>query len=237
MEPEVLVLQHAAPEHLGTIEPRLRAAGLRPSYIRPYAGEPLPDDPTGAAGLVVLGGPMGVYQQETHPHLAAEMRLIEQALKRELPVLGICLGAQLLAAVLGSQVAPGPRKEIGWHPVTLSPAAASDQLFSGAPRSFDGFHWHGDVFTLPEGAIPLGRSPMTELQAFRYGATAWGVLFHLEVTEQMVHDMVATFAEELGTAGLTPAIVLRDLAARIAGLQIVAAGVFDRWIDMVRAAE
>lgn len=231
---EVLVLQHAVPEHLGNIEPRLRAAGLRPIYVRLHAGEPLPEGPLRAAGVIVLGGPMGVYQQQAHPHLAAEMRLIEKALGQGLPVLGICLGAQLLAATLGSQVRPGPRKEIGWHPVTLSDAAASDRLFQRAPRSFMAFHWHGDIFTLPEGATPLARSRMTDLQAFARGDSAWGLLFHLEVTEAMVQDMVATFVDELTGAGLEPAAVLEDLGRQISGLKIVADAVFDGWLEVVR---
>ena len=109
--------------------------------------------------MIVMGGPMGVYEHSKYPFLLDELRLIEAALKTQLPVIGICLGSQFLAATLGVNVRPGSRQEIGWYPVHLELAAPADTLFTDAPTRFEGFHWHGDIFDLPDGAIRLARTP------------------------------------------------------------------------------
>jgi GMP synthase (glutamine-hydrolysing) len=126
-----------------------------------------------AAGLIVMGGPMGVYEEARFPFLRRERNLIERALADRVPVLGICLGSQLLASALGAPVRKGLRKEIGWHPVYLEDAAGDDPLFRETPVEFDAFHWHGDVFDLPTGAVRLAHSSLTEYQAFRYGENAY----------------------------------------------------------------
>lgn len=226
--PEVLVLQHAAPETLGTIADSLAGHDLAPRYIRTFAGEPVPEDPEASSGLILMGGPMGVYEQDRYPFLRAEMRVIEQALKSGKPVLGVCLGSQLIAAALGAPVRKGLRKEIGWHPVRLTSQAASDPLFSAVPREFTGFHWHGDVFDLPAGADWLASSDLTEFQAFRY-KSAWGLLFHLEVREPLIAGMVDVFAGELAEAGVDGAGILNATAANLPGLRVVSATVFDAW--------
>ncbi|MGH9612131.1 MAG: type 1 glutamine amidotransferase, partial [Bryobacteraceae bacterium] len=225
---EILVLQHAAPETLGTIADSLAKHDLAPHYIRTFDGEPVPEDPGASSGLILMGGPMGVYEQDRHPFLGTEMRLIEQALKSGKPVLGVCLGSQLIAAALGASVRKGMRKEIGWHPVRLTAQAASDPLFGAVPREFTGFHWHGDVFDLPTGADWLASSDLTEFQAFRCDS-AWGLLFHLEVQEPLIAGMVDTFAGELAEADVNGAEILNATAANLPGLSAVAATVFDAW--------
>jgi GMP synthase (glutamine-hydrolysing) len=150
--------------------------GLDVRTAKPLAGQPLP--PHGeVAGAVVMGGPMHVDEVERHPGLGDEREWLAEALDRELPILGICLGAQLLARALGAEVRQGERPELGYAPIeVLDP----DDLLAGplAP-STSVLHWHGDVFELPDGAIHLARSAQTEVQAFRQG-NAWGVLFHPE---------------------------------------------------------
>ncbi len=133
---EISVLQHSPCENLGGIGPVLQNHGLAPRYLRTHLGEPVPTGMDEAAALLLLGGPMGVYDRARYPFLGDEMRLIEQALKLERPVLGICLGSQLLAAVLGAEVKPGPAKEIGWYPVQLHDNSRSDRLWSDAPSEF-----------------------------------------------------------------------------------------------------
>ena len=225
---EILVLQHAEPETLGAIADSLAGHDLAPRYIRTFAGEPVPENLGASSGLILMGGPMGVYEQDRYPSLRAEMRLIEQTLKSGKPVLGVCLGSQLIAAALGAQVRKGPRKEIGWHPVHVTTQAASDPLFGAVPRAFTGFHWHGDVFDLPAGADWLASSALTEFQAFRYDF-AWGLLFHLEVQEPLIAGMVGAFPDELAEAGVDGAGILEAAGANLPGLREVADIVFEAW--------
>jgi GMP synthase (glutamine-hydrolysing) len=197
----VLVVQHVACETLGTIEHALRAQRLTHRYVRIHEGDPIPSRANDSCGLIVLGGPMSVYESDRLPHLAQEMRLIESALADHRPVLGVCLGSQLLAQVLGSKVSAGPCKEIGWHRVRLNEPGQRDALWAGAPAEFHGFHWHGDVFDVPPGCESLASSDQTACQAFRSGTSAYGVLFHMEVTESLLDGMAASFPDELAHAG------------------------------------
>src|SRR5581483_10588698 len=127
----------------------------------------------------------------------------------EKPVLGVCLGSQLLAAALGSNVRPSGRQEIGWYQVALSVEPKDDSLFSDAPPMFQAFHWHGDIFDLPAGAVPLASSRMTPLQAFRYGNNAYGLLFHMEVTPEIAGSMVKGFSDELAREGIDPQTIIQ----------------------------
>ncbi|HZE97477.1 MAG TPA: type 1 glutamine amidotransferase [Planctomycetota bacterium] len=231
---DVIVLQHAAPEGPGAIGDALKRLGVGMKTVRLDEGAPVPASMAGAAGLVVMGGPMSVYEADTVPHLLPELRLIEEALDAELPILGVCLGSQLLAGALGARVYSSGRKEIGWHEVRLGEAARSDGLWRGVDERFTGFHWHGDVFDLPKGATPLAASAMTPLQAFRAGTNAYGLLFHLEVTEPQVRDMVRTFEGELATAKIPGAPIVEGLATHLKPLQRIGVHVFDRWAALLQ---
>jgi GMP synthase (glutamine-hydrolysing) len=179
---------------------------------------------------------MGVYERDRFPYLKDELRLIEQALRDERPLVGVCLGSQLLAHALGAGVRPGLAKEIGWRGLTLHEPAATDPLLSGAPRSFTAFHWHGDVFDLPAGAVELARSEQTPCQGFRYGPNAWGLLFHIEVTGSMVEAMVQAFPHELAEARLSGGEILADAARHLPTLERVATGAFSRWAELLSAS-
>jgi GMP synthase (glutamine-hydrolysing) len=198
-----------------------------------FAGEPVPEGVGDAAGVVLMGGPASVYEQDRYPFLRDELRLLEDALRHGTPILGVCLGSQLLAAALGAPVRPGAAPELGWHAVTLEDAAASDRLFTGLPRSFVAFHWHGDVFDLPAGATWLARSEQTLHQAFRYGENAYGLLFHLEVTEELVGAMLRAFPEDVHRAGADPAAVMADARRHLPALRPLAFTVFGRWADLL----
>jgi GMP synthase (glutamine-hydrolysing) len=230
----VVVLQHAAVEGPGLVARAVETRGLALRYVRPFAGETVPsqlgDD---AVGLVVMGGPMSVYDADRLPHLRAEMRLIEKAVAAGLPVLGICLGSQLLAAALGANVVKGPRKEIGWNPVTLTQDALADPVFKGLESSFVVFHWHGDIFSLPRGATLLARSALTEHQAFRYGNSVYGVLFHLEVTREIVEAMATEFASELAEVGETPQSLLSASDEHLPPLAERGGNAFAVWADLL----
>jgi GMP synthase (glutamine-hydrolysing) len=230
---KIWVLQHTEGETLGTIADALEAQALAWQYVRVFEGKPVPAEMGNASGLVVMGGPMGVYEQDRYPHLRDELRLIESALKNNKPVLGVCLGSQLLAAALGAAVSKGPRKEVGWYPVRMSEAAAADRLWSGAPREFMALHWHGDVFELPSGAVNLASSELTAHQAFRYGESAYGTLFHLEMTGEMVAGMAAEFGDELREAGGDPESLAAQSAANCGKLEAIGEMVFNRWARLV----
>jgi GMP synthase (glutamine-hydrolysing) len=232
--PFAMVIQHVAPEHAGGIGAALQRRGVGTRPVRIDEGQPVPSDLGGASALIVLGGPMGVYEADRYGHLRAEMRLIELALASELPILGICLGSQLLGSVLGATVRPGRAKEIGWHQVQLTSAASHDRVFGDAPRTFEAFHWHGDVFDLPPGSVRLASSESTPIQAFNY-QSAYGLLFHLEVTATMVRDMVAAFADELTATGGSARGILHDLDTKAQRLGAVGTQIFDRFARLVSA--
>ncbi len=226
---KIWVLQHHPAENLGLIAEALESAALAWQYVRVFDGQAPPADMKGAGGLVVMGGAEAVYQLDRYPYLRAEMALIENALKAGKPVLGVCLGSQLLAAVLGAEVRRGAQKEIGWYPVRLRPQAADDRLFAGLPSEFMACHWHGDVFDLPAGAVPLASSELTELQAFRYGDKAWGLLFHAEMTEQIVAALVRENAEGLKRVGIDGAAILAGAPEHLPRLGEIAETLFGRW--------
>jgi GMP synthase (glutamine-hydrolysing) len=229
----VIALQHVACEKPGLIGDALARVGVAVDLVRTFAGEPVPPDLGDAAGLLVMGGPMSVYEADRLPHLRAELALLERALAAGVPILGVCLGSQLLAAALGARVAPGPRKEIGWFPVSLTDEAASDPLWHGLPRELVGYHWHGDRFDLPRGAVALASSALTPVQAFRHGEHAYGILFHMEVNATIVADMVATFAGELAAERLDGAAIVREAATRLDDLGEIARTVYDRFAAAV----
>lgn len=229
----VLVLQHTNCETLGTIAYALESAHIFPQYVRPFEGQPIPKGIGDAAGLIVLGGPMGVYDHPRYPFLLDEMHLIERACQEENPVLGVCLGSQLLAAALGATVTKGGGKEIGWHTVTLTKSAASDPLWAGTEPSFTAYHWHGDIFELPRGAVSLASSALTECQGFRFAQNAYGFLFHMEVTVEIVQEMVRIFNDELIEAKVNDNCIVGKMGEHLPSLQRIGEPVFQRWTNLV----
>lgn len=230
----VWVIQHIQCETLGTIADALRAGGISAECIRTFAGQPVPKEMREAAGLIIMGGPVGVYEQGRYPFLRQEIRLIEQALQEEKPILGVCLGSQLLATALGAAVTRGEKKEIGWHPVTLTKSAMTDPLWAGVEPSFIAYHWHGDVFEPPRGTVPLASSGLTACQAFRYGHNAYGFLFHMEVTEGIIKEMVKTFADELQKAGIDGREIVEKERDYLPRLQKIGGLVFQRWASLLK---
>src|ERR1700742_1861325 len=233
----VYVLQHIDTEPLGTIGEAIAARGFEAEYVHGYEGEAIPKSLDDAAGVVVMGGPMGVYEQNEFPFLRDELRLIESALRDEKPVLGICLGSQLLAAALGAEVRKGGHKEIGWFPVSLTDAGRHDRLFEGVGQSFTAYVWHGDVFDLPSGAERLASSEQTTDQAFRFGKNAYGLLFHLEVTPQIITDMMTAFADELAEEKLDGQQIISQMPDHLPALESIGATVFKRWAALLKTSD
>jgi GMP synthase (glutamine-hydrolysing) len=200
---KLLVFQHSAREPLGLLDPMLRQHGFRIRYLNFSRQPDVAVDVSRYNGLIVLGGPMNVDQADRFPHLTTEIAAIQEALRREIPVLGICLGAQLLAAALGANVRPHSVREIGWYRLHPTAAAEQDRLC----RHFDGgqhvFQWHAYTFDLPPGAVHLASTPTCPNQAFRYGDRAYGFQFHLEADQTLIHRWleVPEYRAEVEAAG------------------------------------
>jgi GMP synthase (glutamine-hydrolysing) len=190
---KILVFQHVASEPLGHLDPILRRAGSRIRYVN-FSREPRAEpDMRRYDGLVVLGGPMNVDQAGLHPHLNTEMEIVREAAQTGKPVLGICLGAQLLAAAMGADVHPNPLPEIGWYRLQTLADAHRDRLF----RHFEHganyvFQWHAYTFQLPASAVHLARTRGCRNQAYRLGDNAWGLQFHLEADAAMIDRWLGT---------------------------------------------
>jgi GMP synthase-like glutamine amidotransferase len=195
--PRCLIVQHAAPESAFTIGVALSAADVEIDARRVFAGAEVPRRCSDVDGLVIMGGPMSARSDEGFPSREAELALITDAVDRHIPTLGICLGAQLLAVATGGSVYAGASgSEIGWGPVELAPTCAGDDLFDGLPGNLIVMHWHGETFSLPPGAERLVGNSNYPNQAFRVGDSAWGVQFHLEVTEAAVEGFVTAFVAD-----------------------------------------
>ena len=197
MPKPILVLQHIACEPPAAYEDELRAWGAGLVRVEVDAGEPLPDWRP-FAGIVAMGGPMGAYEDERLPWLAAEKRLIAEAVRSGLPYWGVCLGVQLLAASLDARVYTGSSAEVGVLEVELTREGADDPVFSQLPPRFHALQWHTDTFELPDGAVQLARSESYEQQAFRY-RNGYGVQFHLEIGVELARQWgeVPAYAESL----------------------------------------
>lgn len=174
-------LQHADYEELGCIAPALLQRGHTLSQTRLHANEALPAADAFDA-LLVMGGPMNIYEHAEYPWLLAEKVFIKAALDAGKRVMGICLGAQLIADVLGGPVTRNAETEIGWWDIELDADGHTAPAFAGFPARFTAFHWHGDTFAMPPGAKPLMHSEACAHQAFAYGTRVIGIQFHLEVT-------------------------------------------------------
>ncbi|MEJ5209811.1 MAG: type 1 glutamine amidotransferase [Burkholderiales bacterium] len=195
------------------------------------AGAPVPEDVSAFSGLVFMGGPMSV--NDDLPWIPPVLRLIRQAVDRGVPVLGHCLGGQLMARALGGSVGPNPVKEIGWGEVRVLDNPEAHRWFGDAPRRFLAFHWHGETFTLPEGATRILESPFCANQAYVLGPHL-GMQCHVEMTREMVETWCTVGAEEIAAAGgpavQTPEAIRADLDERIAQLNAIAERLYSRWI-------
>ncbi len=193
---EIHYLQHVPFEGIASIEQWAKSKGHSLSATRLYQDEPLPKVED-IDWLLIMGGPMNIYEEIKYPWLAQEKRFIEQAVKHEKVILGICLGAQLVADVLGAKVFSNKYKEIGWFPIELTSAAQTSPIFNFLPKRLSVFHWHGDAFELPSGAIQIAKSDGCQNQAFIYNESIIGLQFHLESTKNSVQALLENCADEI----------------------------------------
>lgn len=189
-------LQHVPFEGLGSIGGWVRRGGHTLGATRFHLGEPVPPIQT-VDLLLVMGGPMNIHDEAKYPWLADEKRFIEGAIADRKRVLGVCLGAQLVANVLGAKVYANADKEIGWFPVEVTEAAAATSPFAVFPARLDVFHWHGDTFDIPAGALHVARSAGCANQAFIFGERVVGLQFHLETTLNSARQLIAHGADDL----------------------------------------
>ncbi|MBU0677932.1 MAG: type 1 glutamine amidotransferase [Verrucomicrobia bacterium] len=185
-------LQHVPFEDLGFISRWAEERGDTVTCTRLYAGDSLPDQDS-FEWLVVMGGPMNIYEHDKYPWLVKEKAFLKDAIDNGKTVIGICLGAQLIADVLGAKVYPGEHKEIGWFPVEFSETAVTKNL----PQRADVFHWHGDTFDLPEGAVRFASSEACLNQGFVFGGRVLALQFHMETTRESARSLIENCANEL----------------------------------------
>jgi len=235
--PRLLVFQHVAVEPLGTLDALIRARGHRirfHNFERHPHAEPQVDR---YRGLIVLGGPMNVEDQDRRPHLKTELRAIERALEQGKPVLGICLGAQLLAHVLGAPVQRHSQAEMGWYDVHMSTEGRRDPVLGAAGERLPVFQWHSYSYDLPSGATHLARTETCEQQAFRFGSNAYGFQFHLEADVDVIERWLAlpAFRAELAAARLpTDEQAIRaETEKLVAATRSSADAVFNKFLDLV----
>jgi GMP synthase-like glutamine amidotransferase len=196
---EFLVLQHIECEDLGTIGDAMSRRGIGYNYVRLFDGEPVPSSLYKYSGLIILGGPMNVYEEDKYPYLKDEDILIKKAINKDTPLLGICLGGQLIAKATGVKVRKGARKEIGWYKLNLTRHGMQDRAFKVLPDELTVFQWHGDTFDIPAGAAHLAGSGLFPNQAYRVGNKVYGLQFHLEVTQEMIRRWISEYQEELSS--------------------------------------
>ncbi|MDE2167057.1 MAG: glutamine amidotransferase [Alphaproteobacteria bacterium] len=228
-----VAIRHVAFEDLDAFAPALAACGYKVSYRDAPIDDLAGGDLAGCDLLVTLGGPIGAYEEDRYPFLKAEIAAIEKRLKTGKPVLGLCLGAQLMARALGAKVYPAGFKEIGWSGISLSAAGRASPLARLAPGTRV-LHWHGDTFDLPSGATHLASTPRTPNQAFAVGGHGLALQFHLEVTAAGLERWLVGHAVEIGTTPRVTVPRLRADAAKFAG-ETVPQGraVLDAWLDGV----
>ncbi len=233
----VVVLRHEDPDHLALGAEVLQASGLTVEYLDVWRGATLPA-PDDLGGLVLLGGSMGVADHEAFPFLGAEQELIRTCEQRAVPLLGLCLGAQLLAAALGGHVSRAPRRSLGFLPVERTGEGAVDPLFHQWCATDRVFRWHEDTFTLPPGADLLMSAVDIPNQAFRFGKCAWGVQFHMELDRPLLDAWIASSGESIRSNwGADPDEILHDASIWLPHQQAHAREAFKSFAVVVHSRE
>ncbi len=234
--PKLLVFQHVPHEILGTLDPMLRNAGFRIRYVNFSRSNYSIPRLRNYDGLVVLGGPMNVDETDEYPYLVPETESIRKFIDMDVPVLGICLGSQLIAKALGARVRKNPEKEIGWYDVSATEEGGMDRLVGAFGAVEKVFQWHGDTFEIPPGASHLATSPACANQAFRYGDKVYGFQFHLEVDAPMIERWLVTPVnkkeiEELG-GKISPDAIRSQTPRYIDALSDLSGRTFGGFIDL-----
>lgn len=230
-----LAVRHVAFEDLGLLADVLLARGFTIGYREAPLDDLGADDLRACDLLVLLGGPIGVYERDAYPFLGEEIALAEARLARRQPLLGICFGSQIMAAALGAEVYPGKAgKEVGWGTLNLTPSGAASPLAHLAPERTRVLHWHGDSFDLPKGATLLASTDRYPQQAFAYGGAGLGLQFHPEVTAR---GLEAWFVGHCCEIAALPGIDVKSLRAatlrHAPALARQGKAFFEAWLDSI----
>ncbi|ODS32500.1 MAG: glutamine amidotransferase [Candidatus Scalindua rubra] len=194
---KVIIVKHIDIEGPGTIADFLDDNDVPCEVIDIFNGESLPNSLSGTSAVIILGGPMNVYEEDKYSFLKQEDEFLKEVIEEDLPTLGFCLGAQLIAKAKGTIIKKAPEKEIGWFKVSLNENGSNDPIFQGFPGEFDVFQWHGDTFDIPDGAVKLAESKLCTNQAFRIGNNVYGLQFHIEVTDEMIYQWMDSYRSEI----------------------------------------
>lgn len=233
---KIQVLRHVPHEHLGTLAETLIANNITYEYINFYENESPNISIKDLYGLIILGGPMNVYKTNKYPFLEMEDRLIKQAIEKDVPILGICLGAQLIAKALGARVMKNQEKEIGWYPLKITEEGSKDRLFMHFNNQEIVFQWHGDTLEIPDGGVHLAESPACINQAFRYSLNVYGLQFHIEVTPQMILEWLNVRENQKEIASLdkiNPENIKTEIPKFIGRLNLLAGNVFQEFCRLM----
>lgn len=228
---KALVLKHHPVESPGLLGKALVDSGWELEVLELTKGKTVPTESGDYQGIILMGGPISVNDEKQYPFLEEEIALIGETIGRNIPVIGVCLGAQLIARALGGAVSPNMQKEIGWHPIQLTEEGKSDTLFASVNESeIEVFHWHSESFAVPENAVLLARSELSPCQIFRYGC-AYGFLCHLEITPMMVEQFVRVFADQIPSE-ISSERILAGTAEKIETYREISTGVFEKLANL-----
>lgn len=229
----VLVIRNDAKEGSGQLGRLLEARGFDQQVLLGWEADYNELNAVEFSGLVVLGGAQGAYETETYPYLVDEVKLIQSFVDAGLPVIGLCLGAQLLATALGGEVQQNAIKELGWHDIQLHKEGMDDALMTGHPESASAFHFHGDFFTAPPGCVNLAGSDITHCQLFRYKENVYGFQYHVEVDQPLIEVMCLNNVEYMAANGVDAHSVVDQSVPFIDEYMQRSAVVLNSWIDML----
>ncbi|MBI1778095.1 MAG: type 1 glutamine amidotransferase [Proteobacteria bacterium] len=231
----ILVIQHEAEAPAGVVGEGLDRAGAERITVEPLRGDALPDRPEEFAGLLLLGGPMSVAADDTYPHYRPLFRLVGAFHETGIPVLGICLGAQILARGLGRRVYRHRAIEFGFQPVTVTAAGAADPLFTGRGPDLRPMEWHEDTLDLPDGAVLLATNDFCRNQAYRVGEVSYGVQFHPEVDRRILEDWAASPAAQAASGWSdVKARMQAEMDRHLDQAMSLGRTLAARWMDLVK---
>lgn len=225
---KVLFIQHGDVDKPGLLAEALRAEGIELQVFHAWREAVFPNLEE-FHGLALGGGGQSVWEVEKYPYLDFECRMVREAVERGIPVIGLCLGAQLIARAFGGEVRRAKQKEIGFFPVELNAAGRLDPIVGALPPGFPATHWHGDVFEIPESCQNLGSSDLTPNQILRVGPNCLGFQFHLEMTPPLFEELVRDSEDFFHDCGLDPEALIQESREVLPRLVPAAREVFRRW--------